>query len=184
VRGIATPAVRGFWPSVMEIDDGIAAQYEVQQAQEALWPRPSVCPIPSSLTKNPEPVSKICFKTYSKNHSQGQQVSTIAKSPLPIAMSTSNTITKYHSLDKESLEKGETDAFIHDTDADSESQQYQIPPKLWNRPWPWMVATFVLSLLSLSLFLRPLGKANCPARSYETGFATDLGLLFPSERVR
>ncbi|KAH0541676.1 hypothetical protein FGG08_003839 [Glutinoglossum americanum] len=86
--------------------------------------------------------------------------------------------TKYHTLSSESLEKGETDAFINDVDKDPESHHHYQPTQ--KHPWPWVFATLILSFLSLSLILKLLGGKTCPARSYETGFSSDLEAIYPA----
>ncbi|KAH0548684.1 hypothetical protein GP486_007772 [Trichoglossum hirsutum] len=98
-------------------------------------------------------------------------------SPLPAIIAADSgaiTTTKYHSLSEESLEKGETDAFIG---GDPELTQRLAPQK---RPWPWMLATFFLSVLSIALLVKPLGDTKCPPRNYATGFDTDLESVLPA----
>lgn len=79
--------------------------------------------------------------------------------------------TKYQPVEGEALEKDETVLFF------DQNHEFQCPyhhqhGSIAKLPWIWIASTVFFMVLSLTLTAKDLRIS----RSYETGFATDLGL--------
>ena len=79
--------------------------------------------------------------------------------------------TKYQPVEGEALKKEETVSFLH------QDHEFQYPyhrqhGSIAKLPWIWIASTVFFMVLSLTLTAKVLRLS----RSFETGFATDLGL--------
>jgi hypothetical protein len=79
--------------------------------------------------------------------------------------------TKYEPIEGGALENEETVSFL-DKDHEFQCPYHHQHSSIAKLPWIWIASTVFFMLLSLTLTTKDLRIS----RSFETGFATDLGL--------
>jgi hypothetical protein len=79
--------------------------------------------------------------------------------------------TKYQPVEGEALEREETVSFL-DQDHEFQCPYHHQHGSIVKLPWIWIASTVFFMVLSLTLTAKDLWIS----RSFETGFATDLGL--------